>query len=132
VSEPPQPVHRPGDVVNGHILGVDNRWHPVQSPTEPYQGPMSLGTARPSGVKATYGEKFKRRWRVCWLVMLAVTGAATFANLVQTHSFGGPAVAWVIDLVSGTAIGGTINALILCLIVSVFPGEKRFTLTPPS
>jgi len=22
--------HQPGDVVNGHILGSDNAWHPVQ------------------------------------------------------------------------------------------------------
>jgi hypothetical protein len=64
--------------------------------------------------------------------MLAVTGLATFANLVQTHSVDGPAVAWVIDLVLGTAIGGTINALILCLIVAAFPGEKRLTRTPTS
>lgn len=25
--------YKPGDVVNGHVLGDDNAWHPVQPPT---------------------------------------------------------------------------------------------------
>lgn len=44
-------MYKPGDVVNGHVLGHDNQWHPVTTPPPPPTGwPQSMGPAGASPI----------------------------------------------------------------------------------
>lgn len=100
--------YKPGDVDNGHVLGSDNQWHPVaKSPTT--HPPLA----------DTYGRRFRRRWRVC-VVVMAVLSGASWASQTFQKGYGGSAPAFVIDLVVGAAVSGLLLGTVLCLFVAIF------------
>lgn len=71
-QQPPQPQHRPGDVVNGHQLTPDGRWVPV-APGGPMSPGMPAGTApAPTGVAAPTKKPVWKRW---WFIALAAVAA---------------------------------------------------------
>jgi len=125
MTETPQPQHpqyRPGDVVNGHMLGNDGHWYPLGSwPMPPAQHAQQPQETQPRE-KASYGEKFKRRWKICWLVMTAITVLVLIPKLTDE----GP-IPWVIDALLAGGLTGLLYGTVVCLIAALFPGEKRVT-----
>lgn len=79
--------YKPGDVVNGHVLGTDNQWHPVQSdaPAGPPTGPT--GAWQPSVAPAANPAKGKRKpW---WVWAIAGLGALILISIIGSALGGG-------------------------------------------
>src|SRR4051812_6241369 len=68
--------YKPGDVVNGHILGNDNQWHPVAEPS----AASPVGLPEPEGPSSRhqdgYWARYRRRWLKTGLVFAVLTASA--------------------------------------------------------
>lgn len=77
----PQPQYRPGDVVNGHVLGEDLQWYPLPAPAPP-PPPQVHFTAQQTMVNARRGVNHPLHlvlsivtcglWIPVWLVIVII------------------------------------------------------------
>ena len=93
--------YKVGDVINGHVLGADNQWHPV---------PVGAGTMprRP----LTYGQRYALRWR--WSALAA---AAVAVLLVVLHPGAEDLTSAIVRALGASVVNGSI----LNLVVAAFP-----------
>lgn len=56
--------YKQGDIVNGHVLGTDNAWHPVAA-------------VKPQTPRLRYWDRYSKRWRKTYLVF-AVIGPLSY------------------------------------------------------
>lgn len=120
--------HQPGDIVNGHVLGSDLVWHPVQ------EGPQlaSLGARTyaayvrdPGGQawrsSAGYWGRFSRRWWKSFLGVWAVTSALLLVGALVNpgrYPFG------LIDVAVGGFCWAVGFGLPLAFVVAAFPSKR--------
>lgn len=97
--------YQPGDIVNGHVLGTDNVWHPVAAVPLP-PAPLS------------YWGRYRRRWRKTYLV-LAVLGPL---SLLGTP--GGPDRYGLLDLLVAATVVAAIVAAFVNLLVAIPPSAN--------
>jgi len=70
--------YKAGDVINGHVLGTDNAWHPA-------------AVALPPMLPLTYWGRYRKRWRKTYVVvaivgplsLLGTPGAASRYSLLD-------------------------------------------------
>lgn len=108
---------RPGDIVNGHVLGADARWYPTTTQSSSVVEPSA------STRKSTYGEKWRRRWTKCLVIAVTV---AVLAVLVTdaSHPENATGLGIGIDVLISAVVIGPIYGLLLCAIASAFPGRS--------
>jgi hypothetical protein len=100
------PLYKPGDVVNGHVLGPDNIWHlltSMQSP-KPVRG---------------YWSRYAGRWPKTYLVM-AVMGTLSYLG---TASNEGRTLGLLTIILAATVMAGFYASLIN-LVVAAFPARR--------
>jgi len=110
--------YKVGDVVNGHILGADQQWHPLQQAV----APGAYGTTPAPAPRERYFQRFRRRWRKCFLVMAIICGLAGLATGVESDA--GNVIALVFDALIGAGFGGLIYGTLVCLVAAAFPQRK--------
>jgi len=103
--------HKPGDIVNGYVLGADNVWCPVAA-------------ARVPPVPLSYWGRYRRRWRKTYLVF------AVFAPLSLLGTPGGPDRYGLLDLLLAATLLAAIMASFVNLVVALFEGPSAGTPPP--
>lgn len=120
--------HQPGDIVNGHVLGSDFVWHPVQEsppPTSPGARTYTAHVTDPGGQaqrpSAGYWGRFSRRWWKSLLTVWAVTSGLLLVGALANpnrYPFG------LIDVVGGGLCWAVGFGLPLAFIVAAFPSKR--------
>ena len=98
-------AYKPGDKVNGHVLGADNVWHPLN----PTQAPQHV---------RGYWKRYSGRWRKTYPV-LAVFGVLT--TLSSSKATGLPLL---LDILAAATFSAAIIASLINLVVAAFPDRK--------
>ena len=123
-------TQKPGDTVNGHILGRDNVWHrlageegpqttaPPRTDPAPVQrtGPVPHGAPAP-GLR--YGVRYRGRWIRTVLIVGAVLGFAE--TLSQTQGEGDLALILLTFFVAAVGDGLVVGTLVN-FVVALYPG----------
>ena len=99
-------AYKPGDEVNGHVLGADNVWRPL-TPAQ--------ATSRPA---RGYWKRYSGRWRKTYLI-LAVFGALT--TLGSSKATG---LVLLLDILGAATFSAAIIASLINLVVAAFPDRK--------
>ena len=99
-------TYRPGDVVNGHILGTDNQWHPVAPPV--------LGSSAQQVPGRGYWSRYRSRWWKVALVWAVLTPIFTYLDALDR----GPAMSlWEVPLAAtfGVLVWGTLFTFLFAI-----------------
>lgn len=88
-------VHKPGDIVNGHILGSDNQWHPLMPGVSDSPPEASVSSAVPDPTETPISEPS---------VQVAKSGWSGLSRAKKAGLVGGGALGLLI--VAGLAGGG--------------------------
>jgi hypothetical protein len=109
-------AYKPGDEVNGHVLGTDNVWH-------------SMAAVQLTTPPLRYWGRYRKRWRKTYLVF-AVLGPL---SLLGTP--GGASRYGLLDLLLAATVSAALVAVFVNLLVAIPPSARldgRHSSMPPS
>ena len=99
--------YKPGDEVNGYVLGADNIWHP-----------LTPARATPQPMRG-YWKRYGGRWRKTYLVL------AVFAVLTTLSSSKAEGLVLLLDILGAATISAAVMASLINLIVAAFPDRTQ-------
>lgn len=101
--------YRPGDIVNGHVLGSDNIWHQVESTAAKSPSPATL---KP-GAGTSYGDRYRSRWKYTAGIIAAIS---MLTILQPNYTF--------VDMLVSVALNALIGGSLINLVVAAFPSRR--------
>jgi hypothetical protein len=112
----------------GPAVPTEPGWYPQPDGQLAYfDGAVWTGAVAPrEGAKATFGEKFRRRWPIALLVVALVNAATAWwrAELAPIRIGGTDTTAEIFTIASIMLIGLLVGGAIWGLIAAAFPGKK--------
>jgi hypothetical protein len=98
-------AYKPGDEVNGHVLGTDNVWHSMAA--------VPLSPASVMGPPLRYWGRYRKRWRKTYLVF-AVLGPLSLLGMP-----GGASRYGLLDLLFAATVSAALVAAFVNLLVAI-------------
>lgn len=96
--------HQVGDVVNGHVLGVDRAWHP-----------MTYADVPSTRSTNSYGDRYRARWKWTNLACVLLSLLSYFTQTTQQSGS---------TSLGSAVIGGIISGLLINLVVAAIPRRR--------
>lgn len=118
--------YQPGDVANGHVLGTDGVWHPIQQPpssVHPASNPQKYPA--PNYVeprKMGYWAKFRLRIWWCIGAMFVFTVVSLF---IGSAAEPGRYATSFIDLFLAGFLNSIVFGIPIGFVAALFPSKKR-------
>jgi hypothetical protein len=96
--------HHVGDVINGHVLGVDRAWHP-----------MTYANVPSTRSTSSYGARYRARWK--WTILACVV-LSVLSNITHSGQQSGSTT------LLSALIGAIISGSIINLVVAAIPRRR--------